>query len=156
MSHLVRRFFGFLSAEPLTPAEQQFVHDALVAELRRLFFAQSPQDQRHALDVAERAGCLETDAGDPRLEAALLHDIGKSGLGMGALARSFATLWTAAGLSTRGRWTTYADHGTRGARILREAGASELAVAFAEHHPGPVPEGIRAEDWAALSSADEV
>ena len=56
-SHLARRFFGFLRARPLRPPEQQWVHDRLAsAELRALFFAQRHEDQRHAFEVAMRAG----------------------------------------------------------------------------------------------------
>ena len=150
MAHLVRRFFGFITARPLTPSEQLWVSDALGAKLRRLFYEQQHQDQRHAVDVALRAG-------DGRLrEAALLHDVGKSASGLGAFARSLATLWSLTGLPVWGRWRTYLRHGELGAAMLERAGAGDLAVAFARHHPGPVPAGVDGGAWRALEAADDV
>lgn len=149
--HLVSRFFGFVTARPLGPTEQQWVHDHLrTPVLRSLFFSQPPQDQRHACDVATRAG-----GGPDRIEAALLHDVGKSDTRLGAIARSMATVWGAVGRSGPPSWAQYRDHGERGARRLEAAGASHITVAFTRHHPGPVPAGIEPADWDALSSADD-
>ena len=151
LTHLVRRFFGFLTAQPLTPREQSAVHDALDPALHRLFFAQSIPDQRHAVQVAERA-----EGGSDRVEAALLHDVGKTGSSLGAFGRSFATVAGALNLPARRRWLTYLHHGAIGADMLQRAGASNLSVAFARSHPGPVPDGIDPDDWHALAEADEV
>lgn len=151
MTHLLRRFLGFFAAQPLTPNEQVVVHDALQPELRRLFFAQCVPDQRHALQVTERAG------GDAeRAEAALLHDVGKTVANLGAFGRSFATMSTIVGLPVRGRWLAYLHHGEIGADMLRRAGACQLTVDFALSHPGPVPNGVDPADWRALADADEV
>lgn len=150
MTHLVRRFFGFLTARPLSPNEQAAVHDALAPELRLLFFGQPIPDQRHALEVAQRAG-----GGAERTEAALLHDVGKTACELGAFGRSFATIWSVTGLPIWGAWRTYLAHGESGAVMLESAGAGTLAVSFARSHPGPVPTGIEAADWNALSNADD-
>jgi hypothetical protein len=149
--HLVRRFVGFVVARPLSPVEQAEVHDALEPDLRRLFFAQPVPDQRHALDVARRAG-----GGPERVEAALLHDVGKTGCGLGAVGRSLATLWSFSGLPIWGSWRTYLEHGEIGAQLLETAGASDLTVAFTRQHPGPVPGGVDIDDWRALTAADDV
>ena len=151
-SHLARRFFGFLRARPLRPPEQQWVHDQLgSAELRALFFAQRHEDQRHAFEVAMRAGDVQD-----RIEAALLHDVGKADVSLGAVGRSCATLWALTGLKGPDSWSAYVEHGERGAARLQEAGAGQLTVAFARHHPGPPPPGVRSEDWHALERADDV
>jgi hypothetical protein len=146
--HLVNRFFGFLRARPLAPSEQAWVSSVLDPNLRRLFFAQPFEDQRHAHDVARRVS--------PELaEAALLHDVGKSVPAIGAMSRSLATIFAMASIPVRGRWRQYLDHGEIGARLLEEAGASSLAVTFARRHPGPVPSGIDPSAWHALADADD-
>ena len=147
--HLIRRFFGFVTARPLSPSEQRFVAANLSPELAALFFSQPSQDQRHALEVAARTG-------DPDLlEAALLHDVGKAQSGLGALGRSLATLWGATGLPVWGRWRVYLAHGRIGADRLQAHGAMPLTVHFARHHPGRVPDGIDPRSWEALAAADD-
>ncbi len=149
MLHLVRRFFGFLVAAPLTPSEQRIVSDALAAPVARLFFTQRPEDQRHAFEVARPF------RDDPDLfEAALTHDVGKTVGNLGALARSAATIGAALRLPLPERWRTYLDHGPLGADALAEAGAGALAVAFARHHPGSPPDGVDPDAWHQLEESD--
>ena len=151
MFHLVRRFFGYVLARPLSPSEQQQVQSALSPQLCELFFSQAPQDQRHAIQVLERVS-----SNDPALaEAALLHDIGKRGLRIGAVERSLATVAGATSMPMPERWRRYLDHGAAGGDLLESAGAGNLAIAFARFHPGPVPEGIDDEVWALLTAADD-
>lgn len=150
MLHLVRRFFGYLRATPLSPSEQLEIHDALNPDLRPLFFAQVYQDQRHALEVARRVG-MDSEG----LEAALCHDVGKTASGLGAAQRSLATLWTYTGFPVWGSWRDYLEHGRIGATALESAGARPLTVAFTRSHPGPVPEGIDTLEWHALAEADD-
>jgi hypothetical protein len=147
--HLVRRFLGFLTARPLTPSEQQHVRLLLRPPLARAFFAQRYEDQRHAFEVQQRS------ASDASWEAALLHDIGKTESDLGAVSRSLATLWHGLGLPTSNRWATYIDHGALGADALTQLDASELAIAFTRHHPGPAPDGIDPDVWRALEEADD-
>lgn len=148
MTHLVRRFVGFLSARPLSPAEQAAVIAVLPPDLSLLFFAQPHQDQRHAVEVAARVA--------PHLaEAALTHDVGKTPSRLGALQRACATIWGWARMPAKGRWRLYLDHGNIGASMLEEAHASDLAIAFAAHHPGPTPPGIDPRAWQELSAADD-
>lgn len=150
-AHLVRRFFGYLSAQPLTPTEQALVARMLSPDLHRLFTGQPPQDQRHALDVATRTTHRSAEV----LEAALTHDVGKSVAHLGPFGRSGATLWSFTPFPVTGRWHTYLAHGAIGAEMLERAGATEFAVAFARDHPGPVPPGIEPAAWEALASADD-
>lgn len=148
--HLIRRFVGFVTADPLSPREQAYVSHLLRPALARAFFAQRHEDQRHALDVQHRAG-----GSDERAEAALLHDVGKTESDVGAIGRSLATLLSGVGVPIRGRWLRYLDHSSIGAKKLSSLGASDLSVAFARHHPGSPPEGIDPEEWRALEEADE-
>jgi hypothetical protein len=117
--------------------------------LARAFFAQRFEDQRHAFAVRESV------AGHDHLyEAALLHDVGKTASGLGAVPRSLATIWSRIGLPTTGRWYKYLDHGKIGARELERIGADDLAVAFARMHPGSPPPGVDPESWHLLERAD--
>ena len=151
MFHLVSRFFGFLRAQPLSPSEQDVVCASLPTSLRALFFAQRREDQRHAFDVLSRVGSTEAAI----VEAALLHDVGKTASRMGAVQRSLATIAGYLGIPLRRRWATYLDHGRLGADVLEGAGAGPLAVAFARFHPGPVPDGIDPGSWQLLADADD-
>ncbi len=118
-----------------------------------LFWEQGQADQRHALEVAHRV--LATRPGDREAaRAALLHDIGKRGLNLGAIGRSLATVLDGLGVRLRGRYLAYREHGRRGAESLAAVGAGELAVTFAREHPGRAPAGTDPEQWAALLDAD--
>ena len=147
--HLTRRFFGFLFAKPLTPLEQQEVREILKPELARAFFAQRPEDQRHALDVQRRVGRTRNLA-----EAALLHDVGKTDSNLGALSRALATVWGGFDLPTSGAWSSYLNHGPLGAERLEALGATDLAIVFAQSHPGPTPKGVDPDQWQLLEDAD--
>ncbi len=151
MLHLLNRFFGFLAARALTPTEQDYVTRMLTPPLRRLFYRQARQDQRHAFEVATRV----IDAPE-LIEAALLHDIGKIEVTLGAFGRSFATLWGLTALPVWGQWRTYLEHGAVGAELLELNGAGFEAVAFTRHHPGPSPSGFDTSAWSILEYADEI
>lgn len=151
MLHLVKRFFGHLTARPLTEVERSEVEAALPDELLALFDTMCLADQRHGLVVWDRVGRREDLA-----QAALLHDIGKSMGPRGAVARSLATVAAQVGVPLSGGWATYRDHGAIGAARLRQAGAEAIAIAFAEFHPGPPPPGVNDHTWQALVDADNV
>ncbi len=152
-AHLVRRFFGFLTATPPSPTEQRLVHDHLTPDEARAFWEQRPEDQRHAIDVARRVALA---AGDDRelIRAALLHDVGKAAAPIGAVRRSLATVLDVIGLPLPPAMATYRDHGRLGAERLRAVGADGIVVAFASHHPGPPPTGSDPDRWAILLAAD--
>jgi len=90
-AHLAGRFFGHLGAGAPGPADQQYVHDHLTPSCAAVFWTQSPADQEHAVTVARR---VEAEIGDDpaTIEAALLHDIGKRDVRIGAIGRSIATV----------------------------------------------------------------
>ena len=151
--HLVRRFFGHLRARPLSPVEQQEVRRALSGAQAQWFFRMDPADQRHSLEVARAVRVLRP--GDTAAhEAALLHDVGKSAVDLGAVQRSLATLLHTVGLPMPASYRRYRAHGVIGADILRGAGASPLTIAFAQHHPGAPPAGVDPAAWADLEHAD--
>ena len=150
----MRRFFGFVRARPLSPAEQQTVAGHLMAAERPLFWAQTPADQRHAYDTMRRAA---QHAGDRLvLRAALLHDVGKGLVELGAVGRSVATALDALRVPLRGRYAAYRNHGPLGADLLATAGAEPLAIDFARRHPDSDPGGNDPALWRILLEADHV
>ncbi len=151
--HLVLRFFGHLTARPLSPEEQRYVHERLSDPCADLFWKQSFPDQRHAVTVAQRVESkLPADA--EAIEAALLHDVGKWRPNVGAVSRSIATLLHYARLPMTRRMWAYRDHGHRGASELEQAQCGGLAVEFARRHPASAPEGIDPDRWQVLLEAD--
>jgi hypothetical protein len=150
---LARRFFEVLRARPLTPAEQAEVAGWLLGRERELFWEQAVADQRHAYEVARRTrDRLGPDQIATR--AALLHDVGKRHVRIGAVGRTLATVAGAARLPLTERWRRYRDHEARGAADLEAIGADPLVVAFARRPDSP-PEGVEAARWEALVAADD-
>ena len=121
LTHLARRFFAHLTAAPLTPSEQDVVAEHLAPDLRRLFYRQPVGDQRHAIGVLTALG---GDATAAEAEAALLHDVGKHDVSLGAIGRSSATMWSWTGLPVWGSWRAYLEHGRRGADMLEQTTAT--------------------------------
>lgn len=151
--HLVGRFFGHVFARPLSPAEQAFVDAHLSGPCAELFWLQSDPDQRHAFTAAVRVDARLPGDGDA-IEAALLHDIGKSSPYVGPVSRSIATILDLARLPmTKNMWA-YRDHGRLGAMQLEEAGCGRLAIEFARHHSTEEIDDADAERWKVLYEAD--
>jgi HD superfamily phosphodiesterase len=142
-----------LSARPLSPKEQRYVHDQLSKPCADLFWKQGFRDQRHALTVARRVAA-KLPGDQEAIEAALLHDIGKWQPNTGAISRSVATVLQFTRLPMTPRMWAYRDHGRRGSAELEEARCGSLAIEFARLHPAPVPEGFDPERWQVLLEAD--
>ncbi len=152
LRHLTRRFFEVLRARPLTPRQQSEVAAWLSPPERALFWDQAAADQRHAYEVALRARArLGSDGVATR--AALLHDVGKRHVDMGAVSRTLATVGAAAHLPLPASWRRYRDHESLGAADLEAIGADPLVVAFARRvRPEGEADGAR---WDALVAADD-
>lgn len=140
----------------------------LAPPLLALFEAMPAEDQRHVLTVlSDLQSRGETD--QPLLEAALLHDVGKAGAGVGLLHRVARVLlwrsWPAgwawlAGSATGWRrpfWVV-ANHAERGAVWIESQGGTAELVALVRQHELPAPEVWQGSDlarWhAALAWAD--
>lgn len=153
VTHLSGRFFGALWPAPPRPADEEWVASILNAEELVWWRKLVNHDRRHAIrvarDVQERLAGTEW-AGEPAyLEAALLHDVGKRAANLGVYGRVVATVSGAlAGRDTAGAWATrggftrrvglYLEHGEIGADMIRMAGGSEVAAAWAAaHHDDP-------------------
>jgi len=152
-AHLVRRFFAVLRASRLRPAEQAEVAGLLRPQERQLFWEQANGDQRHGLECA-RSTAVRAPGRSDLARAALLHDLGKRGAGLGVLGRSAATALGFLHLPTPGRLGTYLAHGPAGAADLESAGAETLVVAYARYHHVARPAEVPARDWEVLNAAD--
>jgi hypothetical protein len=142
--HRVGQFWRHSSAR-VSAAELQRAKDILGPQLSGFFMELPVNDRRHGLDVL--ATIDRNLPGAPRLlqQAALLHDMGKSGARLSVVERSAVVLLGA--LSQRGlqaalrarpslgrRFEIYREHSRIGAARLERAGAAELAAIVREHH----------------------
>jgi hypothetical protein len=122
------------------------LRDGEMALWRRM----SSADRRHSIAVARRVGAGSDDV----RAAALLHDVGKIEAGLGTFGRVAATIIGPG--RARGRMAIYLRHDLIGSRLLADAGARDLVVAWAgEHHLPPERWTVPAEIGAALKAADD-
>lgn len=162
--HLIRRFLGSLSPRPLRPEDDAWARSQLGPGEQRLWERMSRADRKHAAGVARAVDHrLGPDATPPVLAAALLHDVGKTEADLGTLGRVAATVigrrraggWYGRG-GLRGRIGGYLRHDEIGARLLADADAAPLTVAWArEHHHPPARWTVPAEVGRALRDADD-
>lgn len=124
----------------------------------------SVRDQAHAIGVARavESNIERFDETDRTwvLQAALLHDVGKSAVRLGTYGRVMATLagWVAADMapawSERSGMTRkiglYLQYPSLGADILRMAEANPRVIAWAEEHHS------EAAEWSVPASAAEL
>jgi hypothetical protein len=164
----VGQFFRALSARRHRP-DTAAAEAVLPAPLFGLFLRMTPEDQRHGLAVLAlvqgRGGTAE-----PLLQAALLHDLGKSEAGVGLqhrvgrvlLRRRVRPLWrwlSACPTGWRRPYWVMANHPARGAVWVETAGGSADLAALIRYHEARPP-----SEWAgrpllqwheALAWADE-
>ncbi len=152
-----RQFWQALTdgAPPEPPLE-------LIAGLRSLYQGMAPADRAHGLRTLGRLEGIARSQPDLAV-AALLHDVGKSGVGIHlwervlyVLAQRLAPAWQ--GRCPRGL-AALQYHAEEGARRVEAAGGTALSVALIRHHHAdpaalPWPAGERAL-LAALQRADE-
>lgn len=131
MLHLIKRFVGSISADPLLDREQTWVTDVLTFDELDLWQSQAIMDQRHSYDITRRFMVLRPQASRDEIAGGLLHDIGKIEAGLGTVARVFATLLP---LPTR-RFRAYRHHQERGAQLLKEIGCSDTTISLVAGHP---------------------
>jgi hypothetical protein len=151
--HLIRRFFGVAFARALSPREQVWVGKQLSLAEASLFWAQAAVDQRHALTCGR---FVQEGRGGPLvINAALLHDVGKTRSDLGIAGRSVAAVLQILKIGGSARMRAYNQHGRIGAADLEAIGASALAVGFARSHQlRGTPEGQDKDTWDLLMQAD--
>lgn len=162
--HLARRFLGSLSPRPLRDADDEWVRSVLGPGEQALWDRMPLADRKHAAGVARHvAARLGPEATRPVLAAALLHDVGKVDAVLGTAGRVVATLigrrrgasWEGRD-GWRGRIGRYLRHDAVGARLLDDAGADPLTVAWArEHHRSETDWSVPVAVGRALRDADD-
>jgi hypothetical protein len=168
VGHLARRFVGSLRPGGPRRPDLRWAQQQLLPGERALWAAMPGPDRRHSVAVARRVEeALGDDAGRPVLAAALLHDVGKTTVGLRTPGRVLATVVggalgrsRVAGWSIRpgypGRIGRYLRHDELGAERLAAAGSDPLTVAWArEHHLPPATWSVPREVAEALKAADD-
>jgi hypothetical protein len=155
--HLARRFFGSLSRQPPTPADEAWARSSLAPGEVAIWEQMPITDRRHAVLVARRFVAERgPDAPQAEVAAALLHDCGKVASGLGTFGRVGATVWIALVGRRRagrgdGRIARYARHEPIGAGMLAAAGSDPVTAALVAGSTDAPAAAL-----AALKSADDV
>ena len=165
------QFFAHLRPRPLTLAEKPEVDGVLGAGLAQLFRRQTAGEQAHSLRVMRSV----VNAGGPYagrrelLQAALLHDVGKSVAPLSLADRALVVLARRLAPGAARRWgqdegrgwrrpfVTALRHADWGADLCAEAAALPLTVELIRRHQTPLAETASPEDemLAALQAADD-
>jgi hypothetical protein len=165
------QFFTHLRPRPLTPTDRAEVEGVLGAGLAQLFRRQTAGEQAHSLRVMRTVA----NAGGPYaarrelLQAALLHDVGKSAAPLSLVGRAVVVLarrlapaaarnWGEAEASGwRRPFVTALRHADWGADLCAQAGAPPLTVDLIRRHQMPLaPVGSPDDEMlAALQAADD-
>lgn len=163
LPHLARRTIWSMRKPVPDADDDAWLRSQLSPQETLLYRSMSAPDRAHAISCGRHV----EDMGVEAVVASALHDVGKTPAGLDTAGRVVATLcgllmaerarsWAAAS-GLRGQIADYLDHTERGAVMLREAGASEMAVTWArEHHlersqwtlPAEVAERLHAADDA--------
>ena len=169
-AHLVRRFLGSLRPGGPPAAEVAWVGEQLLPPELELWSAMPGPDRRHSAAVARRVEALlgPGDVPRPVLAAALLHDVGKTQVGLRTPGRVIAILasgtfghpraraWSARRRGYRARLGRYLRHDELGAERLAAIGSDPLTVAWArEHHLPEARWSVPRHLADALKAADD-
>jgi hypothetical protein len=167
----VRQFLWHLRRAPLSPAELEEVRQVLPPGLEACFGRLSPGEQAHGLRVLRTvsAGAHPYAAQPELLQAALLHDLGKTVAPLNVFERTWAVLarWLLPAAAARwGRgpargwrraFVAAACHPGWGAELAAQAGAAPLVAALIRRHQTPLAAARTPEDemLAVLQAADD-
>lgn len=135
MFYRIHQFYHGLFPQ-ITLEDLRLVRSFLSGSAVSLFQAQSPADQRHALDVAkdllENAARLSPSSQSDLIQAALLHDCGKIRVPLKIWQRGYIVI------------CTHLPHGfQKWLQGLTQYPALSLPLILAQHHP----------QWGALLAA---
>lgn len=142
----VEQFFRYWWSRPLSAAERAEVAALLGPRLAALFDRMAPGEQAHSLQVLRRVQAGGGDLPVGLLQAALLHDVGKTLAPMSLAGRVAVVLagkfladlsqrWgQGAPAGWRRPFVTAAQHAAWGAALCAAAGAEPLVVALVRRH----------------------
>jgi hypothetical protein len=163
--HRLGQFFHYLQDSPLAPAERAEVRAVLAPPLAALFERMTRGEQAHSLRVLRvvraQAGGRALPSG--LLQAALLHDVGKTRRPLGLVARVGVVVagkllpaqsrrWGEGEPNGwRGAFVTAARHAEWGAELCALAGADPLAVRLIRRHQdAPLADAAGDDEWLRL------
>jgi HD domain len=165
------QFLSHLRPQHLGPDERAEVESVLGAGLAQLFRRQTAGEQAHSLRVMRAVAASGGEYGSRRelLQAALLHDVGKSAAPINltdralvVLARRFAPdaarRWgTGRAVGLRRPFVTALRHADWGADLCARAGALPVTVDLVRRHQTPMSTPATPEDemLALLQAADD-
>lgn len=144
VAHLVARFREM--GEPVTSEtrDDAFATAVLTPDELELWRLMDPCDRRHAVVVTKRFIAACPAALREEVAGALLHDVGKSQVSMGRIARSIATI-----VAVTPTMRLYRDHERIGAEMLRAVGAHQRTIELvAGTATDAIAVGLRAADDA--------
>jgi hypothetical protein len=164
----LHQFRLHLAPPALTPADHAQVAGWLPPPLFALFERMTAGEQAHSLAVA-RLLAAQGHTARPLLQAALLHDVGKSVAPLSLMARVIIVLGHLLPRATRARWGAGAPRGWRkpfvvaaqhpawGADLAERAGAEPVVVTLIRQHQAPIADTSAPEvQWLRLlQSADD-
>ena len=146
------QFLHYWRNAPLNPAAQTRVDSILpTPELRALFRRLSPGEQAHSLEVLERVQARFPTAPPDLLQAALLHDVGKTRAPLNIVERVLVVLGQKLVPNRWEHWSPKAfsvatQHAGWGADLAAQAGASPLTVMLIRRHQTHVSSAATVED----------
>ncbi len=169
--HRTRRFFAVLFGSGPSSEDLSWAANWLDQREQVLFARMRGSDRTHSIAVARAVEAHAEQSGlEPPLwvmAAALLHDVGKSVVGLGAYGRAVATLsgWLG-GVDMAEQWadTTgftrkvglYLQYPRLGGDLLAVAGSDERVVAWTREHHMPAEDWTVPAQWARiLADADD-
>ncbi len=144
--HLAKRFVLALDRRELSQSSLDSARDVLLPREFEIWSNMPLIDKRHSVLVMRRFLDRLPNAEVTAVRASLLHDVGKTMSNLGVCGRVAATI-----VGSRGeRFSSYHDHETIGARILREIGSDETTWRLV------VGESVNPEILHALHEADNI
>ena len=153
------QFRDYMQPRALRPRDMAEIRRVLPPPLMALFLRQTTGEQAHALRVMQQLAASDIQTGRlPLLQAALLHDVGKTRAPLSLVERVIVVLvgrswpWLIKHLGWR-PFVIARSHADWGAEMVAEAGAPPLTVKLVRlHQSPPAPDDTL---LAALQMADD-
>lgn len=160
----LHQFLHYWRNAPLNPAAQSRVDSILpTPALRALFRQMSPGEQAHSMNVLERIVAHYPAAPPELLQAALLHDVGKTRAPLNMADRVLGVLGQTLFPNRWARWkhktfVVAVQHAEWGAALAAQAGAAPLTITLIRRHQMRLsgPTTIEDELLKHLQAADDL